>query len=334
MRSSFAASPMSYPPGGRRGSVHICVVVVTYNSSADLAALLPTLSVHPGSGVRTSVVVVDNGSVDDTVDVARRSERVDVVVEAENRGYAAGINAGAAAAGDFDSLLVLNPDVRVEPGALQSMAAALGEGVGIVAPRLVGADGAVLWSLRREPTAARAWATALLGGERASRRGTLGDKDRDPAHYVRLRDAEWATGAALLISRRCWDEVGPWDESFFLYSEETDFCLRARDAEFRTVFVPSATIAHFEGDMTTPSAAVYRSLSAVRLYRKRHGRAMSIVYLGGVLTSSLLRLGRPSERAAAVALLSRRRRPEPVRGLRLLTRTPVPTRRSAAGRPS
>jgi GT2 family glycosyltransferase len=315
--------------------VHICVVVVTYNSSADLAGLLPTLGVDPGSELRTTVVVVDNGSEDDTVELARRSPAVDVVLEAENRGYAAGINAGAGAApADADALLVLNADLHLNDGALEAMSAELSDEVGIVAPRLLDGDGNLLWSLRREPTAARAWATAVLGGARAARIGRLGDMDTDPEHYARPYDADWATGAALLISRRCFDEVGPWDESFFLYSEETDFCLRARDAGFRTRLAPAATMSHYEGDMTTPSAAAYRSVSAVRLYRKRHGRVRSLVYFAGVLTSSLLRLGRPSERAAAVALLSRRRRPEPVRGLPLLARTPVPATRSAAGRPS
>jgi GT2 family glycosyltransferase len=302
--------------------VHICVVVVTYNSSADLAELLPTLALAPESGLRTTVVVVDNGSADDSVAVARSSPVVDLVVEAENRGYAAGINAGAVAAGAFDALLALNPDIRVHDRALETLAAELSDDVGVVAPRLVDGDGRLQWSVRREPTVARAWGTALLGGGRAARIRALGDTDRDPGHYAEARDVDWATGAALLISRRCWDEVGLWDETFFLYSEETDYCLRARDAGFRTRFVPDAVMSHFEGDMTTPSAAAFRSVSAARLYRKRHGQAMSLVYLTGLLTSSVLRIGRPSERAAAAALLSSRRRPEPVRTLPLLARAP------------
>jgi N-acetylglucosaminyl-diphospho-decaprenol L-rhamnosyltransferase len=308
--------------------VHICVVVVTYNSSADLTGLVPTLSVEPKSGLRATVVVVDNGSTDDTVALARGSDLVDIVIEAENRGYAAGVNAGAAAVGEFDALLVLNPDIRVHEGALEAMSLALSGDVGIVAPRLVGADGTLQWSLRREPTAARIWTTALVGGARAARIRDLGDMYREPADYARPRDVDWATGAALLISRRCWDEVGPWDESFFLYSEETDFCLRARDASFRTRFVPSATMSHFEGDMTTPQAAALRSVSAVRLYRKRHGLATTVLFLAGLVTGSTLRLARPSERAALAALLVPRRRPAPVRGLPLLARAPGPPRSS------
>jgi N-acetylglucosaminyl-diphospho-decaprenol L-rhamnosyltransferase len=285
--------------------VHICVVVVTYNSSADLTGLVPTLSVEPKSGLRTTVVVVDNGSTDDTVAVARGSDDVDIVIEAENRGYAAGVNAGAAAVGEFDALLVLNPDIRVHEGALEAMSLALSGDVGVVAPRLVGADGTLQWSLRREPTAARIWTTALVGGARAARIRDLGDMYREPADYARPRDVDWATGAALLISRRCWDEVGPWDESFFLYSEETDFDLRARDEGYRLVYVPDAVIDHDCGDMrASPWLWSLRSVNRVVLHRRRHGAVRGGVFWIAAVLNEALRAGRsPIHRAALRALV-------------------------------
>lgn len=299
--------------------MRVSVVVVTYNSAADLKGLLPTLAASATPAVRTTVVVVDNGSSDDSVSTAESSPHVDLVIRAENRGYAAGINAGAAAAADFDALLVLNPDVRLHDDALQEMVAATHDPeVGIVAPRLVDARGATLWSQRREPSLARTWAEAIVGGTRA---GRAGETERRPERYERTRTVDWATGAALLVTRRCWDAVGPWDaETFFMYSEETDFCLRARDHGFATRFVPAAVAAHLEGDMTSPTAAAMRSVSAARLYRKRHGKPATIAYIGGLLAGSALRATRPSERAAALALLAPGRRPGQVRHPSLLTR--------------
>ncbi|MCZ7627704.1 MAG: glycosyltransferase [Microthrixaceae bacterium] len=68
--------------------------------------------------------------------------------------------------------------------------------------------------------------------------------------YARERDADWATGAAMLISAECLAAVGPWDESFFLYSEETDYCLRARDRGFKLRYSPKATATHIGGSRT------------------------------------------------------------------------------------
>ena len=206
----------------------VTVVVVTHNSGDVIAGCLHAL---PAAlrGVPHEVIVVDNDSHDDTLAVAAEALPAAVLLPLHsNTGYAAAINAGVEALGPRDAVLVLNPDVRLDPGSVLACTRHLGDGVGIVVPALVDEVGHRQLSQRREPTVGRAWAEAVLGGDRAARVG-LGEMVADGPSYERETSVDWATGAAMLVSAACLADVGPMDESFFLYSEETDFCLRSRD---------------------------------------------------------------------------------------------------------
>ena len=123
-------------------SEHVAVVVVTYNSANEVPDLVASLG--PGMGdLHWNLVVADNASNDDTVDVLRRVAPGAMVLQlADNEGYAAGINAAVAAAPPHSAVLVLNPDVRLEPGCGPALLAAMRRtGAGIVVPRLLDARG-------------------------------------------------------------------------------------------------------------------------------------------------------------------------------------------------
>ena len=116
--------------------------------------------------------------------------------------------------------------------------------VGIAVPVVLSSTGDLKFSLRREPTVMRALGEAVLGGHRAARVPALGEEVRDAIAYVEGAGADWATGAAMFISRPALDAVGPWDERFFLYSEETDYALRLRDAGFTLRLTRRASVTH------------------------------------------------------------------------------------------
>lgn len=288
----------------------VAVVVVTYNSEqvlGDLVASLPSGL----AGVDWSLTVVDNGSDDDTVAAARRlAPDATVIATGRNGGYAAGINIGIAAAAPHTAVLVLNPDVRLGAGCVSELVRALRRpGVGIVAPRLVDRHGALIESQRREPTIARALGDALLGARRAGRIGRLGEVVTDPDSYTASAPTPtaWAEGSTLLVSAECLAACGPWDESFFLYSEETEFALRARDRGFATMFVPSASAVHLEGGSAgSPSLWPLLVTNRVRLYRRRHGRTASAVFWAAVTLreGSRALVGRATSRAAFASLVS------------------------------
>jgi GT2 family glycosyltransferase len=115
-----------------------------------------------------------------------------------------------------------------------------------------------------------------------------------------------------MFSRRCFEAVGPWDESFFLYSEETDFCLRARDAGWRTRLVPEAVVVHREGGSgRSDSTHVMQIVNRVRLYARRHSTAAGYAYLALNVLSELtwLARGQKQSRASVRGLLRPRSRP-------------------------
>lgn len=274
-----------------RPVAEVGLVVVTYNSAAVLPGLLESMEAGC-AGIRCRVVVVDNASADPTRETVRRlAPRAELVALDRNAGYAAGLNAGFRALGDMDAVLVLNPDVRLRPGAVARLAAALAEPrTGIAVPKLVSPDGAVARTLRREPTALRALGEAVLGGDRAGRHPALGEVVTDPAVYAAPATADWATGAAMLVDRRCWDALDGWDESLFLYSEETDFALRARDRGFLLRYVPDAVAEHIGGDAgTDPRLHALLTRNKVRLFRRRHGRLRAAGFWAALVLNEALR---------------------------------------------
>lgn len=292
----------------------IVVVVVTYNSSAVIGACLESLAAGL-DGLDYEVVVGDNGSDDATSDLVRQHCPGATVVDlGRNAGYAAGINAGIAAARPYDAALVLNPDVRLAPGAVGRLACVLAEpGVGIAVPRILGPSGELELSLRREPTVLRAWGEAVLGGHRAGRFGPLGEVMSDRGAYERPGEADWATGAVMLVSEACLRACGepspgtsgPWDESFFLYSEETEFALRARDAGFALRYAPDSVVVHLGGESnTSPDLWRLLTLNRLRLYARRHGRLSTVAFWCALIVNDVLRLRRgPTHRAALAGLL-------------------------------
>lgn len=288
----------------------IAVCIVTFNSAElirDLAASLPAGC----EGTQWSVVVADNASSDDTLsEVARWMPAATIVETGANRGFGAGVNRAIEAAGDQDGYLILNADVRLGRGCVATLAASLSREVGIVVPRLTDAEGRLIWSQRREPTLVRAWADALIGAERAGRRPLLGEVVTDPRLYEAPRVTDWAEGSTQLVGAECLRRCGPWDESFFLYSEETEFDLRARDHGLRTLYQPAATAQHLEGG-SAGSPRLWSLLVAnrVALYGARHGRAATATFWLATVAREGGRalLGKPTSRAALRDLVSPRR---------------------------
>jgi N-acetylglucosaminyl-diphospho-decaprenol L-rhamnosyltransferase len=289
-------------------TAQVAVVVVTYNSAEVLPGLVSSLEAGM-AGTAWHLVVVDNASTDGTLELTERlSPDATVVRAGGNYGYAAGINLGVSVARQGDAILVLNPDVRLQPGCAATLATALAApGVGVVAPHLEDGSGRLIYSIRREPTLLRTMGDAFLGADRAGRRTALGEVSTNPAAYLVPRTIDWAEGSTLMISRCCWEAVGPWDESFFLYSEETDFALRARDAGYAVRYVPDARAFHLEGE-SGASAALWPLLVANRwrLYRKRHGPVPSAAFWAALVMREGSRAARGghTNRAALRVLLS------------------------------
>lgn len=286
----------------------LTVLVVTYNSRGVLPAFVAALDRGLEGVSSHELVIVDNASTDGTpAQAAALAPHATVVRQPRNRGYAAGVNAGVAAAAASRAVLVLNPDVELGAGCARRLLDALDEpATGAAVPRLVDPAGRLQHSLRRDPSVLRALGAALAGGARAGRTRAFGEVVTDPAAYAHPCTVDWATGAAMMLARDCLRAVGPWDESFFLYSEEVDYAQRIRDRGQVIRYVPTATAVHRGGDApSTPHLWSLMAVNRVRLFARRHGPLASAAFWGAVTLGEAVRAvaGQARSRAAVSSLL-------------------------------
>jgi GT2 family glycosyltransferase len=258
----------------------VSVAVVTHDSRRHLEPFIAALP-EAAADVGYELVVADNASTDGSAALAQ-DLRPDAVVVAgtENRGYAAGVNVAIRAARGRDAVLVCNPDVRLGAGSIPSLLEALGRPrAGVVAPRTTSENGALLYSLRRDQTVRRVLGEAIIGGSRARHFPTWSQIVGDEREYATAHTVDWASGAVLMCGRGCLDDVGPWDESFFMYSEEVDFQLRARELGYYTWYEPAASAVHVGGDLHA-SASLWsiQMRNKVRLFARRHSRVHTAAY--------------------------------------------------------
>ncbi|KQY96985.1 hypothetical protein ASD19_08625 [Microbacterium sp. Root53] len=291
----------------RTGPADVAAIVVTYQSAADLGALLKGLRLE-ARDLDLRVIVVDNSPRDDTLRVARGHPDVISVATGGNLGYAGGVNAGLEHVGDAASVLVLNPDLRLGRGAVSALLRTLREDParGAVVPRIVDAGGRTAPSLFREPGVRRALGDALLGPVRRGR--AWSEAVRDPRAYAHAHDVDWATGAAVLLSAEAVARVGEWDERFFLYSEETDYLRRVRNAGFAVRYEPAATVAHAQGGSgSSPALDALLQVNRVR-YMRRHAPRRARAYRAAVVLGTALRAVRGRRHRALLRVLTDERR--------------------------
>jgi N-acetylglucosaminyl-diphospho-decaprenol L-rhamnosyltransferase len=290
------------------GHVDCAIIIVSYNSARHIDRLLDSLPAAT-CGLRTRCLVVDNNSHDGTSSIVRSRDHVLTVEADRNLGYAGAINLGRSLAGPCSSLLILNPDLVLGPGAVVQLHRALDQGVGVTVPTLLNDDGSLYRSLRREPSLTRALGEALFGSRWPGRPGWLSETIRDPVAYQYPRDVAWAGGAALLVSAPCDEVVGDWDDGrFFLYSEDTDFAARVRRRGYRVRYVPAAQARHVGGGSGRSAAlGALMAVNRIRYYDKYHRRPATWLFWAAVALHHLARCANPDHRVALRAVIGRSR---------------------------
>lgn len=269
----------------------VAVVIVTYNSAHVIGKLLDSLPAAL-AGIEADVVVVDNASTDETLEVLKSRSDCRVICST-NVGYSAGINLGVREASATDAILVLNPDVIMSPESVRPLLEAVRHsGVGIAAPRTLAEDGSLHYSLRRTPTLLRA------AGLNWTRLPIFSEFVTASRAYGVSHEFDWAAGAVLMVSRACHEALGGWDETFFLYSEDTQLCLDARRYGFRTRYVPQSVVVHLRGQSGTTSAThAMMVINRVRLYRRRKGTIAAWCYYCLCILSELSWVARGHSRS-------------------------------------
>ncbi|HET7120250.1 MAG TPA: glycosyltransferase family 2 protein [Solirubrobacterales bacterium] len=213
----------------------VAAVVPSWNSLDLLPRCLGSLR---GQGVELELMVVDNGSSDGTVAYLER-EGVPHVSLPQNVGFAAAVNLGVRRT-EAAAVLVLNADTELEPGALAALLDALeaDEGLGAVQPRILqllegeeSVDGALLYSAGQALT-------------RDGRALELGAGEAQSPQWLRPAEVFGVCGAACLLRRRMFDQLGGYDERYFAFYEDVDLNVRGRIAGWRFGYAPGAVVWH------------------------------------------------------------------------------------------
>lgn len=250
----------------------VTAVVVHYRTAAETVRAAHAVA---QTAPEAEILVVDNASGDRIGErLAANIPAARVITESRNRGYGAACNRGARESSRA-YLLFLNSDAYVERGAVAALISAL-EGdaqAAVVGPRLLHPDGKIQPSIQRLPTPWRIFCEssglAALSGGRGFLRGhtkTREDHER-PSSVTALK------GAALLVRRCCFEEVGGFDEGFFLYAEEADLMTRLRQRGYRILYEPRASVVHV-GGASAGDAFFGHLQDALRRYvEKFHGPA-------------------------------------------------------------
>jgi GT2 family glycosyltransferase len=236
----------------------VTVSIVNHSSWRHLEPCLDSLQRDDAPSLVVELVVLDNASTDGSLEhLARRFPDVRVIAQRHRAGFGANQNAVIdATTGRY--VYVLNDDTLVEPGSLERIVAYLDANplVAAVGPHIVYPDGREQPSAWRFPTPWR----CVLGIATLGRRGVV------QSGGSAIRTVDWATGAALVLRRSALDQVGTFDEGYFMYCEETDLQRRLGDAGLTSVYLPDVTVVH----VGNAASATVPERRLNELWRSRH----------------------------------------------------------------
>src|SRR4051795_2307803 len=225
----------------------LSVVVVTYNALPWLERCLESVRGH-------ETIVVDHGSTDGTLELVRERFPEARLIEQENRGLGGGSNAGMrVASGDY--FLLLNSDAWALGEAVERLVLFAEDNptAAVVGPKLLNPDGSLQRTVRGFPTLWRLSTEYFFLRKLGPRTRALNSFYGSRFDHDEVREAEFLMGACLLVRRRAADTVGLFDEDFFMFSEETDWLYRFRQAGWQVLFTPDAEFVHVGGATTKKS---------------------------------------------------------------------------------
>lgn len=258
----------------------ISIAIVNWNTAELVLGCLSSLFDQKWEA-SFEVILVDNGSTDNSVGkVSSQFPQVKLIINNENVGFAKANNqALARAQGRF--LLLLNSDTLVLPGALDKMVGFMDRNpeAGIVGCKLLNSDGSVQASCSTFPNLRTALFRALYLDKLFPRNSWTGANRMSYWNYNSTREVEVVQGSCMLVRREVLDQVGALDEHFFMYSEETDWCYRARQHGWKIYFTPEAEIIHYGAKSSRQSARmrVVFHQSRIKYFQKHYGWLTSVI---------------------------------------------------------
>ncbi len=257
----------------------IDVILVAWNDRENISLALE--SVLALGEVRAApdfvrIIVSDNGSADGTVEHIRRAygERVRIIENGENLGFGAGVNR-ALAISSSPYVCLLNPDATLCEGALAELASFMERhpNCAIAGPKIIDAEGKTAESCGEFDSWIGAYLRSSAWGDLPPLKRFANGAELRAWDYRGERRVDIVIGAAMMLRRSVLDEIGPFDERFFLYHEEIDLAKRVADAGYETWFVPSALATHVgRGSSGGKNVESFKRRSRRLYWIKHHGR--------------------------------------------------------------
>jgi GT2 family glycosyltransferase len=280
----------------------LAIIIVSTNEANWLEPCLSTVLANAGD-LRLDVIVVDNESTDGTRELVETKFPSVRLVDSRNHGFSHANNRGAATC-DARYVLFLNPDTEIVSGTFENLVKEMDErpDVGLIGVRQLTGDGTLWPTIRYFPSISRAVGEALASERWPRRPRWTGERELNLELYESEHPCDWTSGSFMLARREALMSSGLLDERFFIYSEETDLCLRVKRAGWDIRHLPTMTIVHHAGKGGVRPKMVAQDAFARRQYANKHfAPSARAAYLGAVLARHAVRAVAPGKQAEAAA---------------------------------
>lgn len=260
--------------------IDLSIIIINWNTANLLADCLRSIENRVQDRLNLEIIVVDSASQDDSVAMVQHDfPHVTLLPQDENIGFVRGNNLGLEVAqGRY--LFLLNPDTEVINDALTQMVDYLDAhpDTGIVGPHTLNTDGSYQSTRRHFPTITTAFFESTWLQPFAPKK-MLDHYYVNNAPDDAVIDVDWVQGSALMARREVYEQIGGLDTAFVMFSEELDWCKRAKDAGWEVTYLGGAYITHHGGKSTEQVVAnkhIYFQQSKIRYFHKHHGLIVAL----------------------------------------------------------
>lgn len=275
----------------------ISLITLTYNSSRHIDKLFKSLFAEFDEDLKSKkieIVVVDNKSTDDTVKKVKKigGNKIRLIENDTNEGFAKGINLGVKnSTGEF--VLTINPDAEFKSGDIfKALSLFEDKKVGVVGGKMVDKNGDSEKSAGRFIKTAETFLLSV----------GLDEVFRVRVSPEKISEVDFVSGGFMLVSRKLFEENNGFDENFFMYIEDMEFCYRLKKSGYKVIFDPSIVIQHEGQGSSSRGFAVKNIFSGIYYFHKKHGsifsqlstkfllrtKALSLVLMGKILNNKYL----------------------------------------------
>ena len=228
--------------------MHLSVIIVTYNSNKYIEDCLRSIIKNIDSFVNYEIIIIDNASQDNTIKLIEdfQNDKVRLLKRKSNKGYSNSINKAVKIA-TFENILILNPDTILKEASVVNLISFFDKpDFGIVGAKLLNLDGSFQLSSRRHFPTLGVLISYFFRLNKLFKKSTFFGKYNYTYASTKLpMEVDSVSGACMLFSKKTYYKVKGFDENFFIYFEDTDFCLKVKDAGLKVMYCPEAEVLHY-----------------------------------------------------------------------------------------